>query len=314
MVGLTEPTGTALPGPGFTVSHQKLELEVDFATRSVKGKTEITIIPSHKDLRSIRLHCRQCVLKRININGRGPTIKYQEPYSTLRMSSQAGVHQHHMLRKKLSMQLKEPPEEELVVNLPKNVRIEEVDPFSIELQNDQSVKVESTIKRDNEDTAVASPIVGPKSADEQARRFRPISLYIEFVVENLRDGLQFVGCEEGDSRYPHVYTTNNPHQGSASCLFPCVDSITSRCTWDISIKCPRTLGDIAKLKQIKKDGESPGLNRDTFDDEHEKARASIAPPVQEKIIQDAIHLTAEDSARELTIVCSGELADEVSIN
>lgn len=311
MVGLTELPGASSPGPGYTVSHQKLELEIDFATRSMKGKTKITILPTHKDLKTIRLHCRQCVLKRININGRGPTIKYQDPYSKLSMHSQAGVHQHQMLRQKIAPQVKEPPEEELVVNLPKSVPIEELDPLSADPHGLMFTKPEVTAKKEPESAGVASPIAVPKSADEQSLKFRPITLYVEFAVERFRDGLQFVGCDEDDPRYPHVYTRNTSCPSSASCLFPCVDTLTSRCTWDISITCHRTLGDVARhMEAAAAEGHSPHKSVH-MNNGFEQNGANGNQRAGEDAYMSSTRFTVEDCAREMAVVCSGELADEV---
>src|SRR5579862_1329071 len=239
MVGVMEPPAPALAGLGFSVSHQRVELDIDFATKSLRGKTEIVIIPHYKDLKKIRLNCRQCSLKRLNINGRPPTLSYTEPYSRFRIHPTAGAHQHHMLRQRLAPQLKEPPEEELVVNLPKSIRIEETDPFPLDTH---SLRINEAQKRDSADTTSIA-VTSATRMDDQVSRYKPLTVYIEFAISRLRDGLQFVGLEEGDPRYPHAYTKNSSFPGSACCLFPCVDDLTTRCTWEITIKCPRTLGD-----------------------------------------------------------------------
>lgn len=46
---------------GFTVSHQKVALELSFTGSVVLGGyTELTIIPSDKSLRTVYLNTRQC--------------------------------------------------------------------------------------------------------------------------------------------------------------------------------------------------------------------------------------------------------------
>ena len=59
MPGLLENPAAPAAAAGFSVSAQKVHLDIDFATLSVKGKTEITVQPHSKELRTIRLNCRQ---------------------------------------------------------------------------------------------------------------------------------------------------------------------------------------------------------------------------------------------------------------
>ena len=58
MPGIVE-LPTKKPTLGFSVAHQKVDLEIDFASKSLNGKTEITIHPHQKDLKFIRLNFRQ---------------------------------------------------------------------------------------------------------------------------------------------------------------------------------------------------------------------------------------------------------------
>ncbi|KAI9784806.1 MAG: hypothetical protein M1839_001536 [Geoglossum umbratile] len=296
-----EPPAPALAGLGFSVSHQKVELDIDFAAKSLRGKTEIMILPHYKELKKIRLNCRQCSLKRLNINGRPPTLLYSEPYSRFRIHPTAGVHQHHMLRQRLAPQLKEPPEEELVVNLPKSVRIEETDLFALDTQ---SSRINGVQKRDSGD-ALSVAVTPSARMDDQASRYKPLMVYIEFTVSKVRDGLQFIGLEEGDPRYPHAYTKNSSFPGSACCLFPCVDDLTTRCTWEITIKCPRTLGDAVShlVNAGNKQDHQPSIS--LGDDREDVMMAD------EGFAQDLSGLSDEEKALDMAVVCSGDLTDEI---
>lgn len=253
MVGIFEAPAASPGTSGFSVSHQKVELDIDFSMKRIKGRTEITINPHSKDFKTFRLNCRQCALTRININGKGPTLKYSDPYQRFRVYESATVHQHHQVQRHLEPVLKHSPDEELVVNLPKAIKIEE------------------------------NNILPP--SEELGSRCTPITVNIEFIVDICRDGIQFVGCDEGDTRYPHAYTKNFLSPGSACCLFPCVDSLTSRCTWEMAIKCPRTVRDA--LRPVDFTGET---------DQREDQRV---------ITED------EDDELEMTVICSGDLTDDV---
>lgn len=313
MVGLVETPGLPSPGLGFSVSHQKVELDIDILNRSLKGRTEITINPYSKDLKTIRLNCRQCVFTRLNINGKGPTSKNDDPYKRSKLNSRAGVHQHHLLRQKLEPQFKHPPEEELVMNLPKSLRIEELDPFSAEAQNLLHSRVDGTGKVDLGDHNTTDVAQSSKTAVEQTARFTPFTIYAEYTIENIRDGMHFVGWEDADTRYPHAYSTNSPFPGTACCLFPCVDDISSRCTWEISIKCHRTLGDVLKGKKGDQDSKPNGVVK------HD-------PPVKSNGVngwaQDEMMIDGDDDsaqsmesdALDLSVVCSGDMTDEVCLS
>lgn len=226
----TPAAGPAWPGLGYSVAHQKVELEIDFVNKSLKGKTEITIHPHYKDLRLIRLNFRQGDLKRLNVSGKAPTTKYTDPYDSLNLY---GPHYHQRLAAKIDPLLKTQPDPELVVMIPKSVRIEELDPFSIEAQNQMALR--ATGSGEDADGPLSS-----KTAETALPRFTALTVYAEFAIDNIREGLHFVGLNNGDRRYPHAFTTNSTGLGAGSCLFPCVDDPSSRCTWEISIKCPST--------------------------------------------------------------------------
>ena len=299
MVGLVEIPGPPSPSLGYSISHQRVELDIDLLSRSLKGKTEITINPHSRDLKSVRLNCRQCQLKRLSINGRPATsMSYDEPYNNSKLRWHAGVHQHHMLRQRIEGQLQFPPEEELVVNLPRNMRIDELDPFSIEAQSPLLARPDGT-KRDSGDVSVLDLAQGAKTAVEQTARFTPVVIYVEFIIEQIRDGMQFVGWEDGDLRYPHAYTQRSS-PNTACCLFPCLDNISSRCTWEISIKCPKTIGDVFQERRPSEHASVNGFTNGS--NEHRTSTGE----------KDAISsFSDEEKALDLVVICSGEMTDEV---
>ena len=270
----------ALPEPGFTVAHQKVTLEVDFANQSIRGKTEIEIYPDSTELRTIKLNARQCKLKRLNVNGKGPPLKYTDPYESTRIFSQATVKQHHLLSQKLEPHIRPHPEEELVITLPKNIRIEEINPPSFAAQ----VPIPSRPVNGNANSTPDGPEQVQTTADTTFARFTPLKIYIEYVIENVRDGAHFVGCDPGSGQYPHVYTQNWMRPGSAWCLFPCVDDLQARCTWDISIKCPTTLA-IALSNESNHHGN--------------KSQAEVK-----------ITSTTQPN-KEMVVLCSGDLIDDI---
>ena len=303
MVGLLESPGLPSSGLGYSISHQKVELDIDLLSRSLKGKTEITVNPHSKDLRSVRLNCRQCQLKRLSVNGKPATsMSYEEPYRNSKLSWRAGVYQYQMLRQRIEGQVREHPEEELIVNLPRNLRIDELDPFSNEaLGVILQVKPDSN-KRESGGGSILDLAQTTKTTIEPTARFTPIVLYIEFVIEKIRDGMQFVGWEDGDPRYPHAYTQKSLSI-TTCCLFPCLEDISSRCTWEISIKCPRTLGDAFQIKNVTEIPITNGLaNEANGNDSHHTASQHS---------EGSLGFNDEEKALDLAVLCSGDLTDEV---
>ncbi|KAJ5936672.1 hypothetical protein N7466_003122 [Penicillium verhagenii] len=276
MPGVVEMHAGGAPAPGleFTVAHQKVELEIDFISKSLRGSTEITIHPQRNDLKDICLNFRQGEIKRISVNGKGvPTWEYADPYDHIQLY---GAQYYQRLTPKLDYLLKTPRQPELKLSIPKTVRIEELDPFSAEAQE------QIALQGAGDD---ADGPVGGRTTEASLPRFKALTLNIEFVTERVRDGLQFVGVDSGDRRYPHAYTTNSLDSGVGCPLFPCMDDTASRCTWDISISCPSTLGDL-------------------FDPKTRDASGSRSKTQTRQI-------SADDEGLDMSVVCSGELTDDI---
>lgn len=231
-----DPSASARPNLGFSVGHQKVELEIDLATKSLKGTTEITIHPRHRDLTTIWLNFRQGDIKRVSVNGKVATYRYADPYEALHLY---GAQYHERLTQHIDGLLQTPSTPTLPITIPKNVRIDELDPSSAEAQD--QIALQST-----GDDVDGPP--GGRAPEVNLPQFTSLTVHIEFGINKIRDGLQFVGVENGDRRYPHAYTTNSLESGIGCPLFPCVDDTASRCTWEISITCPSSLGDVFDRK------------------------------------------------------------------
>ena len=291
---------------GFSVSQQTVELDIDLRSRSLTGRTKIILNPHFKDLKIVRLNCRQAFVTRLTVNGRPcSAFANTDPYKNAKLEwNAAGVHQYDMLQRKLEGQFKDPPEEELMVTIPRTVKIDELDPFSEEAQNILLSRSSGNSKRDSGDASTMDPVQSSRTAVEQTARFTQITLIIDYVVEKIRDGMHFIGWEEGDFRYPHAYTTNSLSSGSACCLFPCVDKLTSKCGWDISIKCQRTVGDALQRP--------PNSNPEPQPNSVHGVSNSINDTIgHRKLDVQSTNFSDEDKALDLTVVCTGDMTDEV---
>jgi transcription initiation factor TFIID subunit 2 len=304
-----------VPAYGFVVSHQKVELDVDFATQSLKGCSEITIIPQQRDLRSIRIDARQCSIPsaQILVNGKAATFRYEDPLEALDIPKHISwtAHQYHLQKERLASMVEEDTRAEgaLHIILPRAVRIEEIDPFSDNSANALSQRaIGASITRTSSmalngttDPLSAVSTMTPKIGADQTARFQPLVITIPFSCTRIREGLQFVGLDETDKRFPHVYTRHSVDPGIASCIFPCIDDPAMRYTWEIQIKYSRTLGDALKNcpkvahHHHKKGHVSGNLTNGT--------NGAVAEEYQ-------VPLSEEEKLMEMSVVCSGELLDE----
>lgn len=304
----------AVPEPtlGFVVSHQKLEFEIDFTSQTITGQTEITIIPQTRDLKVLRFNARQCEIRGdgVQVNGRPAKIEYEDPYTKLDVPDYVAwtAEQHEMQKDKIRPLLQtRPVPGELVVSMPKTLRIEEVNPFSESARALGAATVRSSsITVGTPGSISIPPLTTPKMA-EDALRFSQLVVTIPFTIRRFRDGLHFVGMVEGDSAYPHVYTRHSSYPGTASCIFPCIDDPAMRCTWEMSVKCGRTLGDA--LRRPQEMGRVNGVHMNKREHGHTKlhgTNGTLGPG------EDLLSVSHEDSLLEMTVVCSGDLLDEIA--
>ncbi|KAF2099555.1 hypothetical protein NA57DRAFT_65578 [Rhizodiscina lignyota] len=289
----------------FTVLAQKLELDVDFVTRSLKGKTVITIQPKTQDLNTIRLNARQCIIKKAQIEGFPVSPKYSDPYTRIQMRPSWTVHQHQIARERLEDELKLAPlepEDALELAMPRGVKIKQAGQTLVPRQPlilGPDAQTNGVVNGDVLDSAV------PRI--EMVGSYVNLDITLEFEVPSFRDGLHFVGLLDGDDRYPHVYTHNSSLAGTACSIFPCVDKASSRHEWDISIRCPRTLGDAVR-KTPAPSAVASASNLPNGVTQSNGDHSMTGTDQSEYIIS----LTREELATEMLVVCSGDLTDDIT--
>lgn len=277
----TQQPTSAAPAPSFTVAHQKVELDVNF-DQQITGRTEITVYPDSPELKEIRLHGRMCAIKKVLVNDiPPPSVRFEDPCGQLTLHCKSTVHQHHLLAEKLERSIGPDPEPDISISIPKKLKIVPTEVAEVHTQAAGSIKIQ--------EPAIAGPSATEATqalSDTTVAKFTPLTVVIEFETRHAKETLQFVAGKRGSGRWPHVYTRSKLGCGGASSLFPCVDLINSRCTWDISIKCPRTVGDA--LDQAM----SLDLSRLSLDPSSKDSRQAY-------------------ESREMMVVCSGELTDEI---
>ncbi|CAD6500040.1 BgTH12-04145 [Blumeria graminis f. sp. triticale] len=314
----TEMPETAPPNSreyGFVVSHQKVELDIDFSTQSLSGLCEITIIPQTKDLRVIRFDARQCSIvdPGVTINNIPASHIHDDPMKKMEIPNylEWGVEQWGMQKDRLKTLTDDKKgDKSLAIFIPKKVPIEEIDPstekavLGLAQRNNTTLYTRNTTNTPELSTFSTTPVLTPKIAAEQSARFQPLIVTIPFMIKRFRDGLHFVGLGESDARYPHVYTRHSLNSGTASCIFPCIDNPAMRCTWDISIKFSRYLGDALKRKQFPKVYKSP---------QFPSVKKEISNAVINNMTEEyEIPLSEDEKLFEMTVICSGELINETT--
>jgi transcription initiation factor TFIID subunit 2 len=302
------PPDPKAPEYGFTVSHQKVELDIDFATQSLNGRVEIQIIPQSKDLRTIKIDARQCLIGKgkVLVNKIEADFEYTDPMKALELPPYLdwGANQYDQQRDRLKPLTEDMRSNgALEITFPRGVRVEEMDPFS---ENGSRALVNGSREGANGPLS-ATPISTPKTAADQAGRFQPIDIIIYYSIRNFRDGLHFVGMSEGDQRFPYVYTRHSSKPGTASCIFPCIDDPAMRCTWEITIKCSRNLGDAVKRKPRSHHHKTGIVNGVISGVKYivKGFKNGIPPPEEYEVT-----LSETDKLLEMVVVCSGEMLEE----
>jgi transcription initiation factor TFIID subunit 2 len=266
----------------FTVLKQKLDFDVSFFPRQVKGKATLEIQPQDERLRYIQLNCRQLNITSVTVQGRQATSYYSNLYQRLSLYPGTNVQQHHFIKSRMHRHATG-GELELEILVPETVKIERMKP----------------------EDATADQVAANAFGADGENLYTPLKVEIDYILENPRDALQFIGVEDGDARYPHVYTRNSPFPGTASCLFPCVDDGITKCIYEITVRYPRTLGDVySKPRPVTGTNGTAQLH---------DSPESKADSVMSDVDDDPAEFTEEEKALEMAVICSGELTDDVSM-
>ncbi|KAF7302980.1 Transcription initiation factor TFIID subunit 2 [Mycena kentingensis (nom. inval.)] len=223
--------------PLFT-SHQKVVLEIDFSG-CLWGYTEITIVPTSKDLKTIYLHSRQCTIQTVTVASHPAEFVHYDPIANLNLGGppeSIDCHRHHELKRKLYSALQESEEGELGIAIPAEVVLKPAGNSGSTAVND-----------------LATP--EPSTPGQTITEFAPISINIAYSLRNPVDGFQFVvPTESYPYRVPHVYTTPSSPD-AARCWVPCVDNVRDKCTWEFEFVVPRYLEEVSL-----EDGAPPDAN------------------------------------------------------
>ncbi|KAI1774776.1 hypothetical protein F4818DRAFT_72775 [Hypoxylon cercidicola] len=279
----------------YVVFAQSVDIDIDFSEKRVHGRSDIMIVPTDDDnpVSEVFIDARQCEIDvtKIRVSNCEVEASYQDPCElaktpeNYRWSAPQWMVRKHRMEPLLHHRRKEVSAV--------NHDLKCCTPFNGSIR----VKLPSVeeVLRKNRDSL---------KADQQALLLHTngtiggYRVSIPFKLKNVCDGLQFVGVDEADARYPHVYTRHSIEPGTASSIFPCIDDPGSRNNWKISITCPRTLGDAYHEPSAVQRQSSTNGSRKRKLGEEEPRRRHVA-------------LTEEDKQLDMTVVCSGYLTGEV---
>jgi transcription initiation factor TFIID subunit 2 len=287
----------ALSAPeSYTIADQDVELDFDFATRTLIGRTAIKFEPKTKDLKSIHLRCRQMDIKSVKIDNTViSNFKYRDPYKKMKAREGFTVHQHHLINCGLERKGSGKDDMELTIPLPSRMKLQAGPSLSLSIRADSKAVFHNT---------------EPSTPLHDGSAYRTFTIYIEYVMRNARDGIHWVGLQDGDLRYPQVYTySNSLAHTPASYVFPCVDLPGVRHPWRFTITCPRTLGDIVPKRSTEEhsDGQSSELVPQTNGTSHGTSSHEVAGSLDpERFLKSCSDV---DRSLELSVVCSGDMED-----
>jgi len=291
------------PPRTYVVLKQSVHLDIDLQNKAIQGRADI-MIAIIEDVSDIYIDARQCEIEtsKITVSGCATEATYVDPCGWLDLpsefrwsASQWGLRKRriqpllHHRRTEISaldhdLKCCQPNDGSLRVKMPTAKEIKQ--------KNKDATKNELSDHVFHEDGSISA-----------------CTISIPFKLKGVTDGLHFVGCDEADTRYPHVYTRHSAGPGTASSIFPCIDDPGCRNPWKVSITCPRTLGDAfrpPKSTQYQQKGGvlSNGVNGVNRKRKHGQEEPAPAP-------RREVRLTEDDKLLELTVVCTGYMTGDV---
>ncbi|KAL2755803.1 hypothetical protein ACRALDRAFT_1076731 [Sodiomyces alcalophilus JCM 7366] len=307
----------------YFVIRQEVFLEVNFREKRIHGKSELTIANIKDDsLDEIAIDARQSEIDVHNIEveilkdtkpiapPRKLAATYNDPYRLLTYPKHYNWDAtHHDLRRIRMRPLLHSrrndaaaEDREVVGSTPVDgsirISLKELEDLASSTQK-RPIKIRVPSSNPvSSSAAESSSLVDSGGSSLAHREFR---ITIPFTTKNIRDGLQFVGVDPSELKWPHLYTRHTIDPGTASCIFPCIDDHGQNCAWSISIKFPRTLGDaLGQPLATQKNGPTAAHMTN-----------GTGPGAAHHDPYLDFGLSEEDKLLEMTALCSGYVADEI---
>ncbi|PRT56465.1 Transcription initiation factor TFIID subunit 2 [Wickerhamiella sorbophila] len=231
------------PSRGFRVAHQKVSVDVDLFRQRLIGHTELTIVPTTRELHQVRLDARQLVVQNVLINGKHATFAHNDLVASNPERLNSWIpEQHRMFYEHRKQLFQATVPGELLIDVPEDVSI---------------------LDQDTSSTYIVS-----HASDEQ--NYQPLTVRVAFEVSGSNSGFNFVGGQNSSlprSKW-HAYTTSALLGASTSCWLPCVDGLWELSTWEIEVSVPKTLKDVDR-RGLMTDNTKDEDNEEDEEGEHE---------------------------------------------
>ncbi|KWU43351.1 hypothetical protein RHOSPDRAFT_11631, partial [Rhodotorula sp. JG-1b] len=244
---------------GFAITNQKVSISIGLNGR-INGYTELTIVPTEGDLRTVWLHARS--LSILGCSLRLPTIvplAYSHlPPALPALTQPENIHTYPEMKRQIWRADHEGDEGELGIAIP------------------QGCIVRANTGRTSA-TAAAATDQGPK-LDE----FEPFTIAVEYEVTKPGLGIVVVGPDDANpSRFPHVFTSSLSDIAARTWV-PCSDTPRDRCSWDLEFVVPR-------------DGDGDGdADSDEEDEEEVEAEWPISVAASGELVEQIVHPDRSD--------------------
>ncbi|ODQ63216.1 hypothetical protein NADFUDRAFT_53489 [Nadsonia fulvescens var. elongata DSM 6958] len=212
---------------GFHVAHQYVAIDVDLDNWIIRGWTEILVVPTDPLLKVLKFDCRQATVLDVSINNRKAQFTHEDNFSDATLFPGSTANQYQMYQRMMGDVLQERLPGELMVSLPRAVKVVYRDPSQIA---GLEIPSNSSSKHSSLDFGI----------------YAPLSVRIDFEVIKPIMGFNFIGGAQSNIKksFWHAYTTNSPMGVSTSSWLPCIDGLWERCTWQLDISIPRTIKDL----------------------------------------------------------------------
>ncbi|GAA5975739.1 hypothetical protein JCM10908_005265 [Rhodotorula pacifica] len=285
-------------GKGFAITNQKVSISIGLNGR-INGYTELTIVPTEGDLRTVWLHARS--LSILGCSLRLPTIvplAYSHlPPALPALTQPENIHTYPEMKRQIWRADHEGDEGELGIAIPQGciVRTDKGRTPATTAAN-----IGSTSKADAKAAAAAAA-----AAAEQGPRldeFEPFTIAVEYEVT--KPGLGIVVVEPDDanpSRFPHVFTSSLSDIAARTWV-PCSDSPRDRCSWDLELVVPRVLASAPpERRNLRGRSAAPDADEDADADADGEGEGDSDEEEEDEI----------EAEWPISVAASGELVEQI---
>ena len=188
----------------FKLSHQMLCVSsINFERKSFVGHVEMMLQARRTDVAKIKINCKQARIHHISVNGFEAKFQYEDP--SLDLTQQ-------------------------------DTKSRNLDFFS-SCHLSAATSVDPSHGYHGELT-----IHIPQDVMKQLKENKPVSVHIDFTLENPKGGVQFVVPQrEGKPHENAAHLFTFGHENNARLWFPCVDAHSEPCTWKLEFTVDDTM-------------------------------------------------------------------------